>query len=502
MKRGQRGLVIGGSVAAGVVLAGGVAWLALRKAGTGAVQTGTGSGTAGPAGPRGATGPEGPQGPVGPAGPRGATGATGPQGPPGPSYSLSATLDFGAKGNGTADDTSALQTALTTAADKRMPLVVPATSARYLISKALTVPTGSVLTIYGTIFLASGSNDSILLVPQDASDVTIHLYGTLDGNAAGNTAFGPNGNGGIVTPFNANKGGQGVSNLAVYGYGTGRIQNCLNWGFNGSGVTGGVVDSVTFAHNGNASQWAFGSNDCHFVTCTAYATHDDGLAFYSGAYNCTAEYCVSSYNQGGDGLSVVNDDYGPSACHDIQVIGGSYFGNFGGGVTVISAQSAPVDNYNVNITGVDTYGNDTMGGFNGGIALGTGATRCVVTGCSAHHNGNGSAGAFGIGLLGDASFCVVASNQVWNNGQGGTLGFGIWAFPSATNCTIQQNQIWDDQATMTQAYDIAGLGGAGMLVTGNWLGPCIGTPGIGDLHSPLGAGTSITGNFGPNAPVA
>ncbi len=383
-----------------------------------------------------------------------------------------------------------------------MPVVVPKTSSRYLVSKAIELPSGTVAYIYGTLFLAAGSNDSVLLVPQGASSVTIHLYGVIDGNRAGNPTFGTNGNGGIVTPFNANKGGQGVSALSVYGHGVGIIQNCLNWGFNGSGVTGGVADSVTFANNGNASQWAFGSTDCHFVTCSAYGTDDDGLAFYAGAHGCTAQYCVSSHNQGGDGLSVTNDAQGPSPCHDIQIIGGAYFANLGGGITVLSFQTPVVDNYNVTINGADAYGNDQQNGASGGIILGPGATRCVVDACLSHSNGNGGSGAFGVGLLGDASYCMVSDCQIWNNGQGGKNGYGVWADSTVTDCTIQGNEIFDDQTSPTQAYDVAGLGGVNMAVQGNYIGPCIGSPGIGNLHSPLGAGTVIAGNFGPNAPTA
>lgn len=112
-------------------------------------------GTQGTSGPVGPQGPEGPPGPQGLEGPQGPQGLQGPAGLPGEVQGTGAgitdaaafrralgvtgvvnVLDFGAKGNGIADDSNAFEAALAHAQSKHMPLYIPATtptSAGYLI---------------------------------------------------------------------------------------------------------------------------------------------------------------------------------------------------------------------------------------------------------------------------------------------------------------------------------------------------------------------------------
>ena len=102
------------------------------------------TGPAGPAGATGATGPIGlpglPGGPTGPAGPTGVRGATGPQGPTGASFrqaTIFNVLDFGADASGTADSTTAINSAITAASSGGGDVYLPPGS--FKITSSLTM---------------------------------------------------------------------------------------------------------------------------------------------------------------------------------------------------------------------------------------------------------------------------------------------------------------------------------------------------------------------------
>ena len=119
-------------------------------------------GPTGPTGPAGPTGPTRPAGVPGPQGPTGATGPMGPMGPPGPagaggSASGSDVFNvktFGAIGDGTADDTTAIQNAINAAAVSSA-TYVPGTivyfpPGSYLVSSDLFAPAGNV-SLFGSM---------------------------------------------------------------------------------------------------------------------------------------------------------------------------------------------------------------------------------------------------------------------------------------------------------------------------------------------------------------
>lgn len=93
--------------------------------------------TVGPQGPKGDPGPEGPPGPKGDTGATGAQGPPGPQGPKGTSGHSLNVLDFGAMGDGTTDDTLAIQAAISLAGAGGLPVYIPA--GHYLITSSLLV---------------------------------------------------------------------------------------------------------------------------------------------------------------------------------------------------------------------------------------------------------------------------------------------------------------------------------------------------------------------------
>ena len=106
------------------------------------------TGPEGPQGPKGDTGATGPEGPQGPKGDKGDTGATGPKGDDGKdgkSYlsEFVTVKDYGAKGDGSTDDTAAINSALTDAGSSGRQVYFPAGT--YIVKSSLKVPNGILL---------------------------------------------------------------------------------------------------------------------------------------------------------------------------------------------------------------------------------------------------------------------------------------------------------------------------------------------------------------------
>lgn len=111
----------------------------------------TGAGVTGATGPVGATGPGGATGPVGATGAIGTTGATGPVGA---GYWVN-VKDFGAVGNGTTDDSAAIQAAITAAVNSSFAGIGTAVyfpTGKYLILTGLTA------TLAGVTFIGEGQS--------------------------------------------------------------------------------------------------------------------------------------------------------------------------------------------------------------------------------------------------------------------------------------------------------------------------------------------------------
>ena len=158
---------------------------------------------------------------------------------------------FGAIGDGVHDDTADIQEAINAGAGISA-VVFPGTSAFYLISSPLILPSDSYLIINPGATIKTGNNAdcSGIEIVANASNIQIDLFGTLDGNVV-NQPVGGNPNGGIT--------GQGnvpCSNVYIRGGRTGVITNWKNWPINLASATNCEVNGLTLSNSGNSVEFA------------------------------------------------------------------------------------------------------------------------------------------------------------------------------------------------------------------------------------------------------
>lgn len=123
---------------------------------------GSGTGPTGPTGATGSSGPTGPAGsgtgPTGPTGPTGVgtTGPTGPTGAAGTGAIYYNVKNYGAVGNGTTDDTAAINSAISAAVASGNGGIVYFPNGKYKVTSTLTITTG------GVSLLGDGQNSSYI----------------------------------------------------------------------------------------------------------------------------------------------------------------------------------------------------------------------------------------------------------------------------------------------------------------------------------------------------
>lgn len=329
---------------------------------------------------------------------------------------------FGAKGDGTTDDTTAIQNAFNSVRSSGTLLIPPG---QYVFSSPIIWPNKDSVTVigYGAVLrLASGSNSDLMRnfsYPSTGGGQNPTLIGlTMDGNSANNPASGS-----VV--FNGINNGQ-MTNVTV--------QNVF-----------GVAFFVL-----NASSWTFES-------CRALNASASGFCAYNGSHNiywnnCTAFHCAPGFLLEGlevDGQSKSTELHinGGSASaatigqSGVQVLDGvegfsisnmEIRNNTGRGIDVYSATTTALSSTQVfqNLNGViannvimNNQASEGIKIWDGGNGLNSGANNIVVTG---NRVGAATPGtqANGIVLQSSANYITVANNNVVGNTTPVTVGSG------------------------------------------------------------------------------
>jgi hypothetical protein len=390
-----------------------------------------------------AEGPPDPERWVGPQGPPGPQGA---QGIPGPGSYLFNVLDYGAKGDGTTNDTTAIQNTINNYAGKGT-ILIPVTGHPFMVAP-LTIPSSTELVIDGTLMLLAGSAGPVLGLTS-VSNVIIRGYGTVDGNRtaqSGNSAFA-----GII----ANQ----CTNITVSGL---TVQNAYLWNVVLQSTTRGRLDNVKMLGGRNANGFSVLCDDCWMTNCTIDGPDSDiGFSFYGGVINSGAigNTVRNSGNIGGVsavGINVLADSGQAQPCKGIIIADNIITNCSGSGLQSFTDQAALHDG--IMFIGNRCSGNGQSGvGSRGGIDV-SHSLNVVVEGNHSTNFGNGAGPWWGIYAGAGCAGISIIGNQVHGTGQGGTQGIGLNVV-SASALLAAGNFIFDNATTPTMSAALAGTAG-------------------------------------------
>lgn len=232
-------------------------------------------------------------------------------------------LDYGAVGDGTTDDTTAIQAALTANYDVYVPI------GTYLISSTITVPAHTKLHFAGGLGNTSGSYPSAYFIKKSTMTtvgISIASTGWVSGGGlicqAGNTGDG------VLLAGNSAK----LSNFLVHGAGNDGVR--VGTGIAGQNTNSCELHHVTSQYNTrhgiflNDGTGAAGSNTncCTLIQPFCQLNGGDGIQIKEGFWNTIVNPLCEVNTGWGIYLSDVLNNGIPS-CRQTQVIGGDSEGN-------------------------------------------------------------------------------------------------------------------------------------------------------------------------------
>lgn len=366
-------------------------------------------------------------------------------------------LDWGAKCDGTTDDTPRLQAAITAAASKGR-VYVPNTGANCMM-KQLTVPSNSHITVDGTLKLVNGANASgtayVFSIGTGINNVLLDGTGTLDGNVAGQTAPNPNYSAGVVS--------NGSSNVTVRDL---TITNVKNWPLNIANTTHCLLDNLKLINGGNSPQFGSGSNDCWARHLYITGINDETFAFYGGVFN--SGISESTLTTGAaDGISVLNDSGSSAASHHLVIIGNFVTNMAAAGVSVNVGVGGVGFSNEITISNNNLYANGTVGGGKGGVYIANAQKILIANNRISKDLGANAGQVIGIWLT-SANQIDILGNTILDEGQtAGAIGTAIHLDSTDVIVRVENNTFWDTQTTHTMTFGINGIAANNLVVLDN-----------------------------------
>ena len=408
--------------------------------------------------------PQPPDVPCDPAGDgwRGPPGPVGPQGVPGMDggalSGLVNVLEHGAKGDGTTDDTAAIQSVLNAYAGKAV-VFIPDTGNSYRVSK-LAVPSGADLLIHGTVMALPGTD--VVFDLNNVHNVTMRGHGTIDGGFTTPTS-------GLNVCINTHG---GTSNVNISGL---TLQNSTNFGLAVTASSYVYVDSVRILNcvNANGFNWSQHCWITRSYISGSTVSNDDAWAFYGACNDCGISDCeitgarVSGISVYADG-TIGNGTTGNPATN-IVIANNISHDNQENGIEVRSREPPIILHAGIIITGNRCYANSQHADAQCADIWVSSAQGVTISGNNLSGSGGGTYPAWGIWVGQHASHVHISGNTIYNEGTGTTLGVGIY-LQIPNYVLISGNYIYDDQTPQTMATGIDGSAGSHTTIVGNFIG--------------------------------
>lgn len=363
--------------------------------------------------------------------------------------------DYGAKGDGTTDDTTAIQTCINVAAGAGRVYIPP--SAGAYIHDTLAIPAGSHITLDGVTKLSAGLGRHIWHF--DGNGSVLEGSGTIDGNASAISG------GALSSGIGVSR--AGLSDLVARGL---HVTNVKNWPVNITGATNVLVQGCTFSNSNNSAEFAAGCTNCVFDNCTVFGClTDHGLAIYGGCNNCAITNCVA-YNNGATGIIVANDLAQSAACSGVLIADNICYGNVSGGIRVRTGTNLPGGDRNthITITGNLCFGDNTGVFSNQGEIHVDNCSHVLIANNDVSRTIGSSVN--GVRLGASTSHITVTNNRIRNIGTSGTNAAGISLSGTSDHTTISNNAVLEDRTTAVMAFAVNAENstvGAGVVIAHN-----------------------------------
>lgn len=364
--------------------------------------------------------------------------------------------DFGVIADGTTDDTSNLQSAITTAATTGRVLYLPAGT---MIVESLTIPSGSRIVGQGvnkTIIKRKASSSTTNFILYNTALYTTMEFLSVDGNKANQTVA--------------------AHNISLSGCRDNFFNNIFSYNAKGSGGTYGCGIAIQDGANDTSGTIT------RITNCNIYSNDTDGI-YINKDWLVQVSGCRILAN-GGSGVCVINNVYPPAQyvqnyititknyCAANSIAGIRFVGFYTGGTALkpVYGYSAP-QQIGCIISDNTCYLNSQYGiAFQGGWSTISGNV-CTRNGTTTAHAGmlcnawnttvSGNtvydSSYFGIDG-GGSSACVFTGNTISYNGVTSGLGSVGLNVGACTNCVISSNIFEGNAGTQIVMYGLDGDG--------------------------------------------
>ncbi len=369
--------------------------------------------------------------------------------------------------DGSADDTSALQSMIYAAKFNGAPAIIPATPNGCRVTAPLEVCSDTAVIQRGLLrakstWSASSGAFGMYTIADGATDVRIEGSGIVDGSnvsaISGITAGGATlGDYPSSTPNAQRVTIQGMS-----------LKNMGRWPIRIDGTDDLRIDGVTAKDSYYGIEIGHDTKNAALVNLRVSGIEGDCVRLYRGVTESTVSNSLMS-DCGALGISVFGDrpaGYAVAHANQNLTIDGNIVRESLVGIQVNSTSGTAV------ATGVNISANQAHHNHTYGIGV-MPCDNCQITSNMTHHNGNAEAPYQPGILVANSRQVKVAANTIYNEGQGTTTGLGIVVLetapglPAGARVNITGNLIYDDQSPKTMVGAMGGTLAAPIVSTGN-----------------------------------